>query len=273
MELVRLATPLYEQGTGRATIVSVFPFAIPIVDPGLPWITIPACEGDEPYARYDLTDRVMAMEKQDLEGTYLGVIHPARQIAESVIRDCKAFGIFVANGDDPTPEELAVARATMAVYARRALNQGHAVFQQYRHTRFISRHSIWAADFLHEKPEWPYENADAKVTCPSCKTAMPKDAAKCGSCQAVVDWNRAAAWDVDILEKGMKFGLVDMEEVKRVIARERELAEKASAYEEPEAGDDALSSEELGEADAPLDPSAGRKAARGGKRERLGRTS
>jgi hypothetical protein len=269
MELVRLATPLYEQGTGRAAIVSVFPFAIPIVDPGLPWIVIPACEAGEPYARYDLTDRVMAMEKQDVDGTYLGVIHPARQIAESVIRDCHPYGIFVAKGDDPTEEELAAARATMTVYARRSLNQGHAMFQQYRHTRFISRHSIWAAEYLHEKPEWAYENADAKLSCPSCKSPMPASAAKCGSCQAVVDWNRAAAWDVDILEKGLKFGLVDMEEVKRIIAQEKQLAASAALYEEPEPGDDALSDEEQGEADTPLDPTAGRKAAKTGKR--LGR--
>jgi len=266
MDIARLTLVPEGGEIGRATIFSIFPFPISLTDPGLPWTMIPPCGPGEAYARYDVTDRIIPSERGDAEGTYIGIVEPARKIAKSLIRDCKGMGIWVGEGSEPTEEELAAAHAELPIYARKMVNQGNAIWMRYRHTRHISKHSVWAANYLHEKPEWAFENAAEKVLCRSCQMPIPKTAAKCGHCKAILDWNRAAAYDLEILRDGTAAGLVDPEEVKRIIAEDR--AAGTVVVEEEDLGEDALT-EDAAALAGPGDTEATRKATRGGRR--LGR--
>jgi hypothetical protein len=107
------------------------------------------------------------------------------------------FGIFVAAGPTPTPEELELARAILIKKAKDLVADGDMKWARLETRKEITDLNRWAVLQLGETREWAYEYQEpapivAVPNCPACgieqKIASP---AICWNCRYPIDLKKA----------------------------------------------------------------------------------
>ncbi|HEY6020820.1 MAG TPA: hypothetical protein VIY48_13260, partial [Candidatus Paceibacterota bacterium] len=119
----------------------------------------------------------------------------ARDLAEDLIgihRDdnLTRFGVFIAEGDEPTEEELAKARAAMEENMRRDVSEADASWARYHDPKHISMHGRAAAEYFGLRREWTIDMKQM-VPCKGCQELISPIAVKCPKCGAILDMEKA----------------------------------------------------------------------------------
>jgi len=108
--------------------------------------------------------------------------------------DLVKFGVFVADGKVPTPEELQLAWARLIAHYRYLIQDGDNKYSKPETRREISDLHRRAVTHLREKREWVYSFRDVTPTpiCPFCgETQRIHDAAICWNCKQIINVDRA----------------------------------------------------------------------------------
>lgn len=122
---------------------------------------------------------------------------PSRKVATSLFteRGDHAYvsrGIFVAEGDKATPEELEAARQKLNEYWHRSLDRGKAAFQNRQRITDVPDEAKLAALALNVKAPWSPE-AVTNTECPACAESVKDGAAICKHCGFIINRDRALA--------------------------------------------------------------------------------
>ena len=98
-------------------------------------------------------------------------------------------GVFVCKGDEPTAEELKIARAKQARWCRALINQAQGDWIRGKRDH-IHEGSIFhrAAEYMGETYEWmkPPEQLSA-ASCPYCGSQVPSGVPVCATCGRTID--------------------------------------------------------------------------------------
>jgi hypothetical protein len=216
-----------EKPEGTMTIVSVFPrtafnkvhqFGRYEIAP------CPPCEthGKAPcakcgnYAKLVVGAAIEAIDDPlgtDGSGRRLQWLTPAQVARSLVVDNCIDRGVFVCNSDEPTPEELAEARATFKAWAETAVQSADAIWNVTGKHHAIDPLARDAAKFLGLKRDWLSETQDL-VDCEACGERAKKGAVLC-KCGNPFNWQKAA--DMGLLTEkqetyGRKGGMIRSEE-------------------------------------------------------------
>jgi hypothetical protein len=187
------------------TLVSVAPFvAFDLISPNGYFRLAGRQEGK----RYETTIVRDAVSKAPLGDDKFTVVKlDVDDLADSLIRDHAAdkFGCFVAEGAEPTEEELVQAEKTYDTWRRAQVAEADVLWATYHKHIFIGQHAKLACKELGLTREWMSSVAETKQ-CPNCAKPNILAQARCG-CGAVLDW-----------EKALEFGLLSEREELRAIA-------------------------------------------------------
>lgn len=143
---------------------------------------------------------------------------PAIDIARDVVKtDCEDQGVWAS--ESPTPEEadIVAAEEKQRAFFDKAIMIADGVWARHGDPTKISFHARVGASELNVRREWAKDTASMKP-CSGCRELISKDAAKCGRCGAVMDWDKAIA-----------LGMVTEEQYR--FAQKRGLVEKADVEE------------------------------------------
>lgn len=168
---------------------------------------IPAPAAGETSATLEVTDRVDIIDMGD--NRRLEVPIHARKIAEDLASDLGDFGVFVANGDEPSDEEIANAKARLIEVAKRLVFEGDQEWARSHNYRLLSDLHRRAVKRLGLEREWAYEPA-AMAECPVCGERIKPGVALCKSCGAILD-----------REKARQFGILGSEGEVRASSKRR----------------------------------------------------
>ena len=188
----------------QRTLVNVAPFTA--FDEMRPngYFMLPGRKEGERYATLIVYDTIA---KRPLgEDQYVDVTIPVDQLAESLIKDhgVDKFGGFVAEGVEPTKEELDAADVIYDQWRRAQIVEADQLWEQYHKHIFISNHAKLACKELGLKRTWLEDVARTKQ-CPNCGTPNLPTQARC-ACGAILDY-----------ELAREFGLLSEREEQRAI--------------------------------------------------------
>ena len=190
---------------GKATIVSVCPFAIREHKPGFapPSYVVPEVEG-EGIAVLHVNDG-KHMVRLDSDRPPLEIITPAVVVATSVINDYteaqmsytaeQGPGLFAVEGHLDAeaimslhPSMVQKARDRMDRWFRALVLLADDEWTKFHQHRMITDKQRRAAEFLKIKREWvnPIPKADTMVECPVCLEQVPNRALMCGKCHVAM---------------------------------------------------------------------------------------
>lgn len=153
------------------------------------YFMLPARKEGERYGKLVVGDVVSKMPLG--EDRYQEMVVEADDLADSLINDHGAdkFGCFVADGAEPTDEELEKAERVYDEWMRKQVAEADVLWGQYHKHIFIGTHAKTAAKKLGLKREWLADIAETK-RCPNCTAPNAPTQARC-ACGAVLDWERA----------------------------------------------------------------------------------
>jgi hypothetical protein len=116
----------------------------------------------------------------------------ANDIAADIVQDLEQHGVFVAEGDKPTGQELEAAITRMTDYYRLLVSDGDAKYAANRdlRTNGITDVHRRAALWLKEEREWCFRVGE-RPDCPYCGAKVIPRAAVCVTCRAILDVDRA----------------------------------------------------------------------------------
>lgn len=117
-----------------------------------------------------------------------------RKHANAIIESFRRWGIAVAEGEVPRPDEIAAAKAVYHAFLDEQLQIGQSVWSETRNPGRIPHFAKVAAQVFGVSVEWmtPISGA-ARKRCPNCDTAAPEKAAWCVTCHFVFDMEKAVA--------------------------------------------------------------------------------
>ena len=122
----------------------------------------------------------------------------AREVAEDIARELNSdsgdgsfHGVFVAQGDVPTPEELSDARKRLENFHRRLVDAADLEWERTKNPMFITDLERRAARVLGLEKPWLYD-AKPLNDCPLCAEKIKPGVAVCKSCGAILDREKAA---------------------------------------------------------------------------------
>ena len=116
-----------------------------------------------------------------------------RKHAEAIAAPYAHWGVAVAAGDEPTPEELEAAKSQYHAYLLQMLQEGNKLWYDTRNAASIPYFSKVAAQVFGSKVEWLVEvGSGARKRCPNCDAAAPQTAAWC-ACGYIYDMAQAVA--------------------------------------------------------------------------------
>jgi hypothetical protein len=122
----------------------------------------------------------------------------AAEIAEDLCHEINAdggddsyFGVFVAAGESPTPDELAQSSVRLAAFYRRLVAAADREWERSHSYLFINDVERRAALYLGVEKEWFYQPRET-VECPGCGEKIKPGVAVCKTCGAILDHAKAA---------------------------------------------------------------------------------
>lgn len=155
-----------------------------------------ACAAGEPYGVTRVSSRTALMDLGDKRT--LDVRITAREVAQDLCREINSdggddsfFGTFVAEGDEPTGEELAAARERLSAFYRRVVMAADREWERSHSYLFINDVERRAARHLGVDKEWHYQPRET-VECPGCGEKIKPNVAVCKTCGAILDRAKAA---------------------------------------------------------------------------------
>jgi hypothetical protein len=155
------------------------------------------CAPGESYGLTRVSSRTALMDLGDKRT--LDVRITAREVAQDLCREINSdggddsfFGTFVAEGDEPTEEELDVARERLAAFYRRVVMAADREWERSHSYLFINDVERRAARHLGVDKEWHYQPRET-AECPGCGEKIKPNVAVCKTCGAILDRAKAAA--------------------------------------------------------------------------------
>jgi hypothetical protein len=155
-----------------------------------------ACAPGEPYGLTRMSSRTALMDLGDKRT--LDVRITGREVAQDLCREINSdggddsfFGTFVADGDEPTEEELSAARERLAAFYRRVVMAADREWERSHSFLFINDVERRAARHLGVDKEWHYQPQET-VECPGCGEKIKPNVAVCKTCGAILDRAKAA---------------------------------------------------------------------------------
>jgi len=160
--------------------------ALEIASPGL----------GEPYAITPVRGCRSVMDLGDKHTTEFPI--SAREVAEDIAREINNdsgegsfHGVFVAEGAEPTEEELSDARRKLEVFQRRLVEAADLEWERSHNPMFITDLERRAARELKLDKPWLYDPKPMEE-CPACGERIRPGVAVCRSCRAILDAEKAA---------------------------------------------------------------------------------
>lgn len=115
-----------------------------------------------------------------------------RKHAEAIVASFRNWGIGVAEGEVPSPAELAAAREIYHAFLGQQLQLGQQLWAEDRNPSRIPHWAKVAAQVFGSKVEWMVESSpDSRKRCPNCDSAVPSRAAWCRECHFIFDMGAA----------------------------------------------------------------------------------
>lgn len=167
-------------------IISVAPFPVATANRPYGVYRVPAAPKDG-YAKYTVKD--VNDWRTASGGKPIPMAIQARALAEDLIQGAEDRGVFVIDTDEPTPEQLAVARDQCRTYLLEKVEEGDADFRASGDVRMVSEHAKLGAQMFGIKKDWLLSPADLTM-CPGCQAQVSQLAAKC-VCGAILNYARA----------------------------------------------------------------------------------
>jgi hypothetical protein len=155
------------------------------------------CAPGEPYALTPVRDRAAVMDLGDKRT--MDVPIPARDAAHDLCREINAdagedsfFGVFVAQGQLPSDEELKEARQRLAAFYRSAVASADREWERSHSYSYINDVQRRAALHLGLEKDWFYQARETS-DCPGCGEKVRAGVAVCKTCGAILDREKAAS--------------------------------------------------------------------------------
>ena len=155
------------------------------------------CESGEAYALTRVEGRKAVMDLGDKRTHEVPI--SADEIAADLCREINAdggeesfFGVFVAEGETPTSDELQQGRERLATFYRRLVAGADREWERSHSYLFINDVERRAARHLGLEKEWFYQ-ARETVECPGCGEKIKPGVAVCRTCGAILDRAKAAS--------------------------------------------------------------------------------
>ena len=155
------------------------------------------CEDGEAYALTRVDRRKAVMDLGDKRTHEVPI--PADEIAADLCREINAdggeesfFGVFAADGETPTSDELRQARERLTAFYRRLVAGADREWERSHSYLFINDVERRAAHHLGLEKEWFYQ-ARETVDCPACGEKIKPGVAICRVCGAILDREKAAS--------------------------------------------------------------------------------
>ena len=155
------------------------------------------CESGEAYALTHVEGRKAVMDLGDKRTHEVPIT--AAEIAADLCREINAdggedsfFGVFSAEGQPPTSDELQRARDRLTTFYRRLVAGADREWERSHSYLFINDVERRAAHYLGLEKEWFYQ-ARETVDCPGCGEKIKPGVAVCRTCGAILDRNKAAS--------------------------------------------------------------------------------
>ncbi len=173
------------------TIVSISPFDWH-VNRTYGNFKIPGCPKELPYSVLAIRDM---RERYDIgDGRKATEFWEAPEIAKDLIQGLTQHGVFIAEGQKPTREEVEEAKARVEAWYQELVQQGDAYWAADRDMR---RNGITdlhrrAAIALGLEREWSYV-PKKHVACPFCQEMVKEGVVRCKHCGAILDPDKALA--------------------------------------------------------------------------------
>ncbi len=149
---------------------------------------IPACEPGKQFAKLVVKPTTSTMDLGD-DRKFKVPLAPIA-IANDIVQDLEAHGVFVAEDEVPTPEELGKAAERRVQVARKLVEIADGEWARSRDYRQITDIQRRSAKLLGLEREW---NSTPKVMqdCPFCGAKIPAAVAICRECKGVLDADKA----------------------------------------------------------------------------------
>jgi hypothetical protein len=151
----------------------------------------------KPYALTRITPRTAVMDYGDKRTVPLPI--SAWEIANDLCREINSdageqsfLGVFVCAGSEPTEAELREARAKLDEFYRALVAAADREWERSHSYLFIHDLQRRAAANLGLEKEW-YYRAQEMDECPGCGDRVKPGVAKCKSCGAILDREKAVA--------------------------------------------------------------------------------
>lgn len=159
-------------------ICSVFPkpiyfhnhngsYTLPECPPGTPYSYVEVLPGLEKYDMGEDKHRVFqSIPSKIVAEDFIGIPNGSTQYTD--------LGIFVPEGDTPTPTELASARKRLRAFWERKIDEADREYGLRGQARFIDSNARLAVKELGLKREWAESRQPESATqeCPACKKPM-----------------------------------------------------------------------------------------------------
>ena len=151
----------------------------------------------EEFALTRVTPRTAVMDYGDKRILPLAIT--AREIADDLCREVNSdagehsfLGVFVCAADVPTEDELRAARSRLEEFYRALVAAADREWERSHSFLFIHDVQRRAAGHLGLNKEWYYQ-ARETAECPGCGERVKPGVAKCKSCGAILDHEKALA--------------------------------------------------------------------------------
>jgi len=154
------------------------------------------CKEDEAYALTRVEGRTAHLDLGDKRTSPIYI--SAAELAEDLCREINSdggedsnFGVFVAEGAEPTHDELQRGHDRLATFYRRLVAGADREWERSHSYLFINDVERRAAQYLGLEKEWFYQ-ARETVECPGCGEKIKPGVAVCRTCRAILDPMKAA---------------------------------------------------------------------------------
>jgi hypothetical protein len=151
---------------------------------------------EEPYALIPVAGVRTVMDLGDKRT--MDVPITAREVAQDVCREINAdagedsfFGVFVAQGESPTDDEISDARRRLEMFYRALVASADREWERSHSYLFINDVQRRAARYLGLEKDWFYQ-ARETADCPGCGEKVRAGVAVCKTCRAILDRDKAA---------------------------------------------------------------------------------
>ncbi len=155
------------------------------------------CEDGEPYAPTRVEARTTFMDMGDKRTTPVHI--SAAELAQDLCREINSdggeesnFGVFVAESEIPSEDELERAHEKLVAFYRRLVAGADREWERSHSYLFINDVERRAAQYLGLEKDWFYQ-ARETVECPGCGEKIKPGVAVCRICRAILDRSKAAS--------------------------------------------------------------------------------